>query len=81
MCKPAKSEPAFRQRISPLSSGSEKNQHEIGLFMTYSSTPKMETVCSSETFVDFYRTSRRCIPEDRSEAESELLYDWQFTTS
>jgi hypothetical protein len=30
----------------------------------YSSTLKMETICSSETPVDFQRTTRRYIPED-----------------
>jgi hypothetical protein len=43
-CKPVKSEPAFRPEISPLSSGSERNHHEIGPFLAYSSTLKMETV-------------------------------------
>jgi hypothetical protein len=30
----------------------------------YSSTLKMEAMCSSETSVDFQRTTRRYIPED-----------------
>jgi hypothetical protein len=30
----------------------------------YFSTPKMEAICSSETSVDFQRTTRRYIPED-----------------
>jgi hypothetical protein len=30
----------------------------------YSSTPKMEAICSSETSVDFQRIARRYIPED-----------------
>jgi hypothetical protein len=32
----------------------------------YSSTLKMEVICSSETLVDFLRTTRRYIPEDSS---------------
>jgi hypothetical protein len=34
--------------------------------LTYSSTVKMEAICSSETSVDFQRTTRRYIPEDRT---------------
>jgi hypothetical protein len=33
--------------------------------LTYSSTLKMEEICFSETSVDFQRTTRRYIPEDR----------------
>jgi hypothetical protein len=33
-------------------------------FSAYSSTLKMEAICSSETSVDFQRTTRRYIPED-----------------
>jgi hypothetical protein len=32
----------------------------------YSSTLKMETICSSETSVDFQRVTRRYIPEDKT---------------
>jgi hypothetical protein len=34
--------------------------------LAYSSTLQMEAVCSSETSVDFQRTTRRYIPEDRT---------------
>jgi hypothetical protein len=34
--------------------------------LSYSSTLKMEVTCSSETSVDFRRTTRRYIPEDRA---------------
>jgi hypothetical protein len=34
--------------------------------VAYSFALKMETICSSETSVDFYRTIRRYIPEDYS---------------
>jgi hypothetical protein len=34
--------------------------------MTYSSTLKMEAICSSEMSVDFQRATRRYIPEDRN---------------
>jgi hypothetical protein len=39
----------------------------------YSSTLKMEAICSSETSVDFQRTTRRCVPED-----SNLLLSYLF---
>jgi hypothetical protein len=32
----------------------------------YSSTLKLEAICSSETSVDFQRTTRRYIPKDRT---------------
>jgi hypothetical protein len=32
--------------------------------LTYSSTLKMETTCSSKTLVDFQQTTQPCIPED-----------------
>jgi hypothetical protein len=34
-------------------------------FLAYSSTLKIEAACFSETSVDFQRTTRRYIPEDR----------------
>jgi hypothetical protein len=34
--------------------------------LAYSLTVKMETICSSETSVDFHRTTWRYIPEDRT---------------
>jgi hypothetical protein len=34
--------------------------------LAYSWTLKTEATCSSETLVDFQRTTRRCIPEDRT---------------
>jgi hypothetical protein len=34
--------------------------------LTYSSTLKMEATCSSETSVDYQRTTRSYIPEDRT---------------
>jgi hypothetical protein len=34
--------------------------------LAYSSAMKMEATCSSETSVDFRRTTRRYIPEDRT---------------
>jgi hypothetical protein len=48
----------------------ERNQHESGTkqscsaCFTNSSTPKMQATCSSETSVDFQRTTRRYIPEN-----------------
>jgi hypothetical protein len=35
-------------------------------YLAYSSTVKMEATCSSETSVDFQRTTRRYILEDRN---------------
>jgi hypothetical protein len=35
-------------------------------YLAYSSNPKMETICSSETSVDFYRTTWHYIPEVRT---------------
>jgi hypothetical protein len=35
-------------------------------YSAYSSTLKIEAICSSETPVDFERTTQRCIPEDRT---------------
>jgi hypothetical protein len=35
-------------------------------WLTYFSTLRMEATCSSETSVDFQRTTRRYIPEDRT---------------
>jgi hypothetical protein len=37
----------------------------LGSCLVYSSTLKMEATCSIETSVDFQRTARRYIPEDR----------------
>jgi hypothetical protein len=35
-------------------------------WLSYSSTLKMGAACSSETSIDFQRTARHYIPEDRS---------------
>jgi hypothetical protein len=56
----------FRRNISPPSSGL-KNKPPHFKFVScsaYSSTLKMEAICSSETSVDFQRTTRRYIPGD-----------------
>jgi hypothetical protein len=49
---------------------SRRIYHEAGSIqsscLAYSSTLKMKETCSSETLVDFIRTIRRCIPEDRT---------------
>jgi hypothetical protein len=62
--------------MPPLSSGSKnikaRNQRDALLatcfmlvcYLAYSSTLKMET-CSSETSIDFQRSTRRYIPEDK----------------
>jgi hypothetical protein len=38
----------------------------LGFCLVYSSTLKIEVICSSETSVDFQRTTWRYIPEDRT---------------
>jgi hypothetical protein len=46
------------------------NQREAGSkpnWSPYSSTLKMEEICSSETSVDFQRTTRRVIPKDKAQ--------------
>jgi hypothetical protein len=68
-------QPAFRRNILPPSSGSKNKvskKPELCLppaftlvsCSAYSSTLKMEAICSSETSVDFQRTTQRYIPED-----------------
>jgi hypothetical protein len=42
-----------------------RNQRDIR-WQAYSSTLKMEAICYSEMSVDFQRTTRRYIPEDRT---------------
>jgi hypothetical protein len=37
----------------------------LGYFLTYSSTLKMEAIHSTETSVDFHWTAKHCIPEYR----------------
>jgi hypothetical protein len=44
--------------------GAEWSLLHTGFLLTYSSSPKMEATLSSETSVDFYRTTWRYIPED-----------------
>jgi hypothetical protein len=41
--------------------------------LAYSSNLKMEATCSSETSVDFQRTARRYIPEDKT-----LKWRWEL---
>jgi hypothetical protein len=66
------SQPTFRRNILPPFSGSKNKQAELCLPPAYTlvscsayfSTMKMEAICSSETSVDFQRTTRRHTPED-----------------
>jgi hypothetical protein len=67
------SQSTFRRTVSPPSSGSisqERNRLCLPPAFTlvscsaYSSTLKMEAICSSETSVYFQRTTRRYMPED-----------------
>jgi hypothetical protein len=46
--------------------------------LAYSSTLKMEAVCSSEMSVDFQRNVSRYIPEDRKRSACCLLHDGFF---
>jgi hypothetical protein len=43
-----------------------KNEHETGRKLAYSSVLKMDAICSFETSVEFYYTTRCFIPEDSS---------------
>jgi hypothetical protein len=66
----------FRRNMPLLSSGSKnklgkkpawiRQQAQLGSCVTYSSTLKMEATCSSETSVNFQRTTPRYVPEDRT---------------
>jgi hypothetical protein len=70
------SQPTFRRNISPPSSGSKNKQRKkpaelclppaftLVSCSAYFLTLKMEATCSSETSVDFQRTTRRFIPDD-----------------
>jgi hypothetical protein len=64
------SQPTFRRNMIPSSGSknkpSEKPASKQVATSAYFSTPKMEAICSSETSVDFQRTTRRYIPEDSS---------------
>jgi hypothetical protein len=43
-------------------------------YFSYSSTQKMEAICSSETLVDFQRTTRHDIPEATTLQSYQLLF-------
>jgi hypothetical protein len=59
----AESQPKFRTKISPPSSGSKNKPSNKP---AYSSTPKIDAIFSSEMSVNFQRTTQRYIPEDRT---------------
>jgi hypothetical protein len=68
-CIPLKVNPRFGG-TSPSSSGSKNKPRKkpelcfhAGFLLAYSLTLKMEAIYSSETSVDFQRTTRRYIPE------------------
>jgi hypothetical protein len=45
----------------------QKNLREdMKFYLAYSSTLKMEATCSLQTVVDFQRTTRRYMPENRT---------------
>jgi hypothetical protein len=54
---------SMKQACCPLHAG----------FLAYSSTLKMETVCSSKMLADFHQTAKRYIPEDRNLQEITCL--------
>jgi hypothetical protein len=69
------SQPNFQRNILPPSWGSTKRSSKKpalssgcyllhAVLLIYSSVLKMEATCSSETSVEFQRTTRRYIPED-----------------
>jgi hypothetical protein len=62
-CDAVECQPTFRRIMSPLSSGSSRAVVATGFMLAscsaYSSTLNMEVTCSSETSVEFQRTTRR----------------------
>jgi hypothetical protein len=38
----------------------------LAMFLAYSSTPQMETICFSETSVNFYQSVQRQMPENNT---------------
>jgi hypothetical protein len=76
LAKAPQPQPTFLRNISPPSSGSKNKPNKkparkqvacralLVSCSAYPSTLKMEAICSSETSVDFQRTTRRYIPED-----------------
>jgi hypothetical protein len=75
VCSPVKIKGPFggtyRLHIQGRGVSKERNEHEISskqisscCLPAYYSTLKMEVICSSETLVDFHRTTRRCNSRD-----------------
>jgi hypothetical protein len=60
------------RRICRARNQSERWQAEVVSCLAYSSTLKTEAICSSETSVDFQRTTRRYISEDKTP------HEWNF---
>jgi hypothetical protein len=55
------------RRIRQARNQSEAGRKQILVsFLAYYSTLKMEVTCSSETLIDFQRTTRPYIPEERT---------------
>jgi hypothetical protein len=49
-------------------------------FLTYSSTLKVEVICSFETLVHFHPTTRRCVPEGRTLQSNHYLAKHTFSS-
>jgi hypothetical protein len=58
------SQPTFRRNISPPAELCLPAAFTLVFCPAYFSTLRMESICYSETSVDFQRTTRRYIPED-----------------
>jgi hypothetical protein len=67
-CSPVKANGCFGGTCRLHLQGRARNQACFMLVsrLAYSSTLKMEAICSSETSVDVHRNARRYIPEDRA---------------
>jgi hypothetical protein len=56
----------LQNRISSVTNQDEAANKQNSAFIAYSSTLKMEAICSTGTSVDFHRTTWRYIPENRT---------------
>jgi hypothetical protein len=66
----------FQKRINrPVFLGKDRTKDNVQKHnREYGLTLKMKAICSSETSVDFQRTTRRYIPEDRTLNNREVSY-------
>jgi hypothetical protein len=78
--KSVESQPTYRFHLPGLRISRARSKHKNTRLLSaftliycsaYSSTLKMEAVCSSETSIDFQRTTRRYIPDNSTPKISE----------